>query len=394
MSEMAIAQRLRDLLDEDPDLAAGLEQSLVQARQVAEDGLKDELLEALPWPQSVAEYVDYIDDFARWVPRETDSPAWRAQAPHQRYAQEVSDRLSHFFWIIDQRPDGRDTSVAYGSDTFREWVTDFARDWGSFLDTPESFGPDVLESFIDNAPEYHVGDSLIDGKPNAPSGWMTFNQFFARELNGGLRPIAEPGSNRSIASPADCTFQHRYDIDDASNIPATTIKGTRKYGNIATLLTGSDYAEKFAGGTFTHYMLPTHAYHRFHLPVGGLVKESFVTHGQAFMQVELSDHGLKGQDNAETGFEFFQTRGVVIIDTTDSPCGDIGTVAVVCVGMQNVASVTLTCTPGKHMAKGDEFGYFTFGGSDIILLFQKGVDIDIDTAEETRLVGVPVARCR
>ncbi|WP_228798489.1 phosphatidylserine decarboxylase [Nocardia nova] len=23
------------------------------------------------------------------------------------------------------------------------------------------------------------------------------------------------------------------------------------------------------------------------------------------------------------------------------------------------------------MAKGDEFGYFTFGGSDIILLFQK-----------------------
>ncbi|MDN2497194.1 hypothetical protein FHY52_10885 [Nocardia nova] len=31
------------------------------------------------------------------------------------------------------------------------------------------------------------------------------------------------------------------------------------------------------------------------------------------------------------------------------------------------------------MAKGDEFGYFTFGGSDIILLFQKGVEIDIDT---------------
>ncbi|MDN2497193.1 hypothetical protein FHY52_10880 [Nocardia nova] len=199
------------------------------------------------------------------MPRETDSPAWRAQAPHQRYAQEVSDRLSHFFWIIDQRPDGRDTSVEYGSDTFREWVTDFARDWGSFLDTPESFAPDVLKSFIDNAPEYHVGDSLIDGKPNAPSGWMTFNQFFARELNGGLRPIAEPDSNRSIASPADCTFQRRYDIDDASNIPATTIKDTHKYGNIATLLTGGDYAEKFAGGTFTHYMLPTHAYHRFHL---------------------------------------------------------------------------------------------------------------------------------
>ncbi len=394
MSDMAIAQRLRDLLDEDPDLAAGLERSLVQARLVAEQGLKDELLAALPWPQSVAEYIDYIDDFARWVPRETDSPAWRAQAPQHRYSQEVSDRLSHFFWIIDQKTDDRDTSVAYGSDTFREWVTDFARDWGSFLDTPESFGADVLKSFVDNAPEYHVGDSMIDGKPNAPSGWMTFNQFFARELNGGLRPVAEPGNNKSISSPADCMFQHRYGIDDASNIPATTIKGTHKYGNIETLLTGSEYAGKFAGGTFAHYMLPTNAYHRFHLPVSGVVKESFVTHGQAFMQVELSDHGLKGQDNAETGFEFFQTRGVVVIDTAESPDGDIGTVAVVCVGMQNVASVTLTCTPGKHMTKGDEFGYFTFGGSDIVLLFQQGVEVDVDTAEETRLVGVPVARCR
>ncbi|WP_157163594.1 hypothetical protein [Nocardia aobensis] len=112
MSDMAIGQRLRDLLDEDPDLADGLERSLVQARQVAEQGLKDELLAALPWPQSVAEYIDYIDDFARWVPRETDSPAWRAQAPQHRYTQEVSDRLSHFFWIIDQKTDDHDTSVA------------------------------------------------------------------------------------------------------------------------------------------------------------------------------------------------------------------------------------------------------------------------------------------
>ena len=29
------------------------------------------------------------------------------------------------------------------------------------------------------------------------------------------------------------------------------------------------YADAFAGGTFVHYQLPVHAYHRYHLPVAG-----------------------------------------------------------------------------------------------------------------------------
>jgi phosphatidylserine decarboxylase len=45
------------------------------------------------------------------------------------------------------------------------------------------------------------------------------------------------------------------------------------------------------------------------------------------------------------------------------------------------------------MAKGEEFGYFQFGGSDIIILFQEHIDVQIDKSEEFRLVGTPVARC-
>jgi hypothetical protein len=45
------------------------------------------------------------------------------------------------------------------------------------------------------------------------------------------------------------------------------------------------------------------------------------------------------------------------------------------------------------MAKGEEFGYFQFGGSDIIILFQEGVNPEIDESDEFRLVGTPVARC-
>lgn len=89
---------------------------------------------------------------------------------------------------------------------------------------------------------------MINGKPNMPSGWLTFNQFFARELNAGLRPISEPGSNLVVTCPADCIFQHQYDIDAESNIPATTIKHSHKYGNIKQLLEGSEYADSLAGG--------------------------------------------------------------------------------------------------------------------------------------------------
>jgi phosphatidylserine decarboxylase len=61
--------------------------------------------------------------------------------------------------------------------------------------------------------------------------------------------------------------------------------------------------------------------------------------------------------------------------------------------MAHVSSVVLTSVAGRHMAKGEEFGYFQFGGSDIIILFQQGVDPQIDKSEEFRLVGTPVARC-
>lgn len=63
------------------------------------------------------------------------------------------------------------------------------------------------------------------------------------------------------------------------------------------------------------------------------------------------------------------------------------------VGMAHVSSVMVTAVEGEYMAKGEEFGFFPFGGSDIIVLFQDGVDPQIDTGEQYRLVGTPIARC-
>lgn len=385
-----IIERLRDVVDGADGLADLLEKSLAHARATAETRLRPDLFAALEWPTNTAEYEDYLRHFIRWVPKQTNAQAWQEQSPEGRQAKEVNDRTAHFYYLVDQEIDG---AAPQGSQRFREWMTEFSRQWGSFLDTADSFSPEILQSFIDNAPEYRIHESLVNGVPNMPSGWLTFNQFIGRELNGGLRPIAEPSSNTVVTSPADCIFQHSYDIDGESNIPATTIKNTHKYGNITQLIEGSRYAESFAGGTFVHYMLPPSAYHRFHLPVDGHVEESFLISGKVFMRVSIEDQEFQSSDSTTSGFEFSQNRGVVTIDTSRSDCGDVGIVAVVPVGMAHVSSVMLTAVTGQHMAKGEEFGFFQFGGSDIIVLFQEGVDPRIDTSKEYRLVGTPMARC-
>ncbi|OBG38448.1 phosphatidylserine decarboxylase [Mycobacterium sp. E3198] len=385
----ATVQELRNLFEREPGLAQALERSLVQARKSAEAELRPELFEALEWPIDIDQYADYIKRFIRWVPRQSDAKAWQELEPEERQAKEVSDRTAHFFFLVDQEVEG---GAPQDSVAFRGWMTDFSRRWGSFLDTTASFSQETLQSFIDYAPEYRVHESLIDGRPNMPSGWLTFNQFFGRELNGGLRPISEPTSNLVVTSPADCVFQHAYDIDGDSNIPPVTLKSVKTFGNVKQLLEGSAYSESFAGGTFVHYMLKPSSYHRYHLPVSGEIKEAFNVSGQVFMQVSLEGHEFKSSDSATTGYEFFQNRGVVTIDTSASDSDDIGVVAVIPVGMAHVSSVILTAVKGTHMAKGDEFGYFQFGGSDIIILFQEGVDPQIDTGEHYRLFGTPVAR--
>lgn len=386
-----IIRKLHDVLDKEQGLADLLERSLKQARESAEAELRPALFEALEWPVDVDEYEGYLKRFVRWVPRQSDAKAWQEIEPGERQAQEVSDRTAHFFFLVDQQVDGE---APQGSTAFRGWMTEFSRQWGSFLDTVDSFSPEILQSFIDYAPEYRVHESLIDGEPNMPSGWLTFNQFFARALNGGLRPIAEPASNVLVTSPADCVFQRAYDIDADSNIPPVTVKGVNTFGNVKQLIEGSAYSESFGGGTFVHYMLKPNSYHRYHLPVSGLVKEAFTISGQVFMQVSLDGHEFKSSDSATTGYEFFQNRGVLTVDTSASDSDDIGVVAVIPVGMAHVSSVILTAVEGQQMAKGEEFGYFQFGGSDIIMLFQEGVDPQIDTGDGYRLFGTPAARCK
>ncbi|MCV7191244.1 phosphatidylserine decarboxylase [Mycolicibacterium brumae] len=202
-----------------------------------------------------------------------------------------------------------------------------------------------------------------------PSGYFTYNQFFARHIKPGMRPIAAIADDSVITSPADCTFVDYWEVDNDSNI---FIESKGLQWSIKDLLADSDYADEFAGGIFTHSFLNTNDYHRWHTPVSGTILEAKIIQGQDYLDIGVvpgpvvdgkQTHNVTILDG--TGYQFVQTRGMIVID---SP---IGLVACVPMGMWPVSSVVITADEGRTLQKGDELGYFAFGGSDFVMVFQQ-----------------------
>lgn len=368
-----------------------LNASLAKAKSTATVNLDKALFNELSWPLNLAEYITFLLEFSMWTPQQSDLKAWKN--PKTGNSREVYDRLCHFHFLIDQEVGEDNSTIVQNIPWFSKWLVDYANLWGSFLNTTASFSDKILESFIKNSPQYRIQDSMVNGRPNNPSGWLTFNQFFARELNPGLRPIDDPTNNKVITAPADCTFRKKYSIGADSTISEIVIKQTHTVGKIDQLLEGSKYANDFAGGLFVHYFLGPYSYHRFHTPVAGVIKECYPVKGLVSLDVNLEKMQFEAPDNSEDGYEFIQARGIIIIDTTTSPYGNMGIVAVIPVGMCQVSSVNMIAQTGSNVLKGEEFGYFLFGGSDIILLFQKDHIPQINECSNYRHYGTSISKC-
>ena len=314
-----IVEELKSILTNNPWMRPLLAQSIKDAKQ--------------PGIETLNQYFDYVDSLVTWAPTERD----------------LYHRIVQFYWLIDQET-GRE--LQRKSELFRKWLVDFADDWGAYLNTTESAAH--IDTFLD-APDFHIDDYYA-----GPSGWLTFNQFFARSVRPGKRPIDGLCDDSVIVSPADSKFVGHWPISDDSTI---TVKNITH--NVKKLLHDSPYADAFEGGTFMHAFLDVNDYHRYHVPVAGEVKDVRNIMGEVYLDVYQDASGeLHARDG--TGYQFRQARGLIV---QDSP---IGLVATLPIGMAQVSSVNLTPEVGAPLSKGEEFGYFLFGGSDIIIMFQAG----------------------
>ena len=320
---------------------------------------------------SIDDYLDYLEAYMHWVPAENK------EGTH------VYQHLFRSFFLLDQEPVKSLQTPCAPADQMPElsplskWMVDYCYGIGDWLDSPESITDDSVKSFYDCA-VYNMDEYL---EPRG--GWKTFNQMFARHTKPGYRPIAAIDDDKVIVHPADACFGGQWEIRPDTHV---RIKGLD--WSIDELLEGSPYKDKFKGGMWCHSFLSWTDYHRQHAPVAGTVVESRVIQGAVYVQMVLKP--VEGQKDLQTivgntvavnpdtankdfkidapdsaGYEFMQTRGVIIID---SP---IGLVAVCPIGMGQVSSVIPTAEVGRTLYKGEEISYFQFGGSDCCMAFQE-----------------------
>lgn len=263
---------------------------------------------------------------------------------------------------------------------FAEWLTTFNKSWQAHLESPGSWNADYAK-VVQSDPAF----GLQNGWYEDPSNWKTFNQFFARHLSSpAARPIASPNDDAVVASYADALPMGTWAIDSASEIvdPRGVPVKSMTIRNIANLLAGSAYKDAFKNGTFTHSFLNVNDYHRYHFSMGGTVKEARIiqginpTGGRSFW--DSATHRVVF-DPSPVGWQTLETRGCVILETEK-----YGLVALMPIGMAAVGSVNLEpeVKVGAKVKKGDPLGYFLFGGSDFIMVFQDKVKYTIDAPKE------------
>lgn len=370
-------EALIKILEEKPEIEKLLVKSIEKAKEVNPDK------ETNP-AQSLEEYYEYLDWAAEAMP-------WNISKNLEAFPKlyEKIDQSLNYFYFINDMPleelDGKglyNNSLQY-AEPYRTWLIDFTKQWGEYLSTPESWNEKYYEMARED-PRF----GLDEGWYEEPSNWKSFNDFFARYLKSAdQRPIASPEDAATVVAPADSTPQGVWEIDDSSNIiqKEDAVIKSKTFNSIPDLIgEGSEYRDAFAGGVMTHTFLDVYDYHRYHFPVGGTIKEvRMIPQDDAVGGAVIWDPATKKYVlHADTpGWQMIETRGCVIIDTDE-----YGLVALLPIGMSQVSSVNFedNIKVGETVKKGDMLGYFLFGGSDYVMIFQKdaGFELTVPTKDK------------
>lgn len=214
----------------------------------------------------------------------------------------------------------------------------------------------------------------------APDAFRSFNEFFYRKLKPEARPI-DP--DPLIASfPAD---GRHLGFERAADIKGVFVKGQEF--DLPTLLGDSALAEKYATGTLILSRLCPVDYHRFHFPVAGTPGHTRLIDGPLFSvsPIALRQH---------LAYLWTNKRTVTKLETPD-----FGTVVLLEIGATCVGTIRQTFTPESPVEKGAEKGFFAFGGSSTITLFEPGAvslmpDLREQSSRQIELyarIGTPMA---
>lgn len=194
-------------------------------------------------------------------------------------------------------------------------------------------------------------------------GYQTFNEFFYRKIKPEFRPIQE-----GVVTPADGRVLAFEKID------ATTqffVKGSAF--SVSSFLADSSLAKKYENGAMFIVRLAPVDYHRYHFPVDGIAGKNIKIKGNYY---SVSPFALR------KSLEIFcQNKREYCIQKSD----DYGDVLICDVGATLTGGIVQTYPENQNVKKGDEKGYFAFGGSTLVLLFEPNkIRFSEDIIENTK----------
>lgn len=206
-------------------------------------------------------------------------------------------------------------------------------------------------------------DTAEFAKP--PDSYATFNEFFSRRLTPEARPVDPAGD--SVIFPAD--GRHLF-LPDLSRVDRIYAKGQSL--PLGELLGDSRLADRFRDGAALLSRLCPTDYHRFHFPLSGTPGAALPIAGLLY---SVSPIALRRKIRYASG------NKRQLSQITGSPVGDYLFLEI---GATNVGTIVLTSSAGSPAQKGDEKGYFRFGGSMVMTLFPKDTVIaEPDLAEHS-----------
>lgn len=226
---------------------------------------------------------------------------------------------------------------------------------GWFMNTSRS--AKRIQAFVD---EHKI--NLDEFRQSNISDYKTFNQFFYRSLKPGVRPVG-----KGIVSPADGKILVFPKLENTSSFFVKDNEFT-----IESFLQNKDMAEKYDSGSMAIIRLAPADYHRFHFPESGVVSGTKKINGAYFSVSPLAlNQSLRIFCENKREYCFLSTK-------------QYGEIAIIEVGATMVGSIVQTYASGK-VTKGDEKGYFAFGGSTVVVLFEKNkINFDSDLVENTK----------
>ena len=229
---------------------------------------------------------------------------------------------------------------------FSEW-------YGKKMDDPKS-----SSKIVDFVEEYNIDLSIAQRQD-----FDTFNDFFYRRLKPESRPIST--DSNVVVSPADGKVFAYFNISEQDFI----VKGYQF--DLNEYLQDSVLAKKYDGGALLIFRLCPTDYHRYHFPLSGKLGAQIDIKGDYYSVNPIA---------VKKRVELFCQNKRTFVELHTLNYGDVIYSEV---GATMVGSIIQTYSD-TEVKRGEEKGYFKFGGSTVILIFEKDkVLIDSDLLGNT-----------